>query len=256
MFLWMVMNMTGYPETASPPAAKSFGRLAIAVVLAAIVIGASIFTSSYFFIGNRTVTSTDVETTTITASATETQMLSCTGDQQVWNSTSSTDANDVPVLLMRPDSTGFICITYRSFWAGNASQFAHQFFVNGTFDFGLLIGKEHCSALSGGTGCITILSRSFIIGAFPSSIRPTVDTDYVTVVYAVTARSNSTGFYDDSAPYGYCQSMPMAVGYSASQVNASDFAPPTLAPCPFLPFAPFSVSIVGMNSTYIRFDSA
>ncbi|MDA4112483.1 MAG: hypothetical protein OK474_00340 [Thaumarchaeota archaeon] len=227
----------------------------MAVVLAAIVIGASVFASSYFSIGNRTVTSTDTETTTITVSATGTQMLSCSGDQQVWNSTSN-DANDVPVLLMRPDSTGFICVTYRSFWAGNASQYAQQFFVNGSFDFGLSIGKEHCAALSGSNGCITILSRSFIIGAFPSSIRPTVDTDYVTVVYAVTAGSNSTGFYDDSAPYGYCQSMPMAVGYSASQVNASDFAPPTLAPCPFLPFAPVSVSILGMNSTYVRFDSA
>jgi hypothetical protein len=248
--------MMGYSEMAPPPAPKSFGRLAIAVVLAAIVIGASVFASSYFFIGNRTVTSTDVETTTITVSATETQMVSCSGDHQVWSSTSSNDANSVPVLLMRPDSTGLICITYRSVWAGNASQYAQQFFVNGTFDFGLLIGKEHCTVLNGGSGCITILSRSFITGAFPSSIRPTVDTDYVTVVYAVTAMSNSTGFYDDSAPYGYCQNMPMAVGYSASQVNASDFAPPTLAPCPFLPFTPFSVSIVGMNSTYVRFDSA
>ena len=201
--------------------------------------------------------STDVETTTITATTTETQVLSCSGDQQVWSSTNSNDANSVPILLMRPDATSFICVTYQSFWAGNSSQYSQQFFANGTYDFALLIGKEHCTALNGGTECNTILSHSFIIGAFPSSIRPTAGTDYVTVVYAVTALSNSTGFYDNSAPYEYCQSMPMAVGYSASQVNASDFAPPTVTPCPFLPFTPFSVSIsVGMNLTHVRFGSA
>jgi hypothetical protein len=156
---------------------------------------------------------------------------------------------------MRPDSAGLVCVTYQSFWAGNATQYSQQFFINGTFDFAISISREHCTSLGGGIQCSTIRSHSFLTGAFPSSIRPTVDTDYVTVVYAIAAMSNSTGFYDNSAPYEYCQTMPMAVGYSASQVNASDFAPPTITPCPFLPFTPSSVSIVGMNSTYVEFDS-
>lgn len=47
--------------------------------------------------------------------------------------------------------------------------------------------------------------------------------NYVTIVYIITALGNSTGFYSESAPWTGCFGMPMAVGYSASQVNASDF---------------------------------
>jgi hypothetical protein len=80
-----------------------------------------------------------------------------------------------------------------------------------------------------------------------------VTTDYVTVVYMVDSLSNSTGFYDGSAPFRYCDAMPMAVGYTASQVNASDFAPRLLNSCPEVPFAPSSVSVGGMGVTWIAF---
>jgi hypothetical protein len=91
------------------------------------------------------------------------------------------------------------------------------------------------------------------ISALPSSIQPSASTNYVTVVYTVSALSNSTGFYDSSAPFQHCSGMPMAVGYSAAQVNASDFAPRIVHPCVFLPFFPSSVSVIGMNATFIAF---
>ena len=74
----------------------------------------------------------------------------------------------------------------------------------------------------------------------------------MTVVYRVSALQNSTGFYDQSAPYGYCGDIPMAVGYSASQVNGSDFPPrPPVHSCIAVPYIPISVGVSGMGVAYV-----
>jgi hypothetical protein len=209
-------------------------RLAAAVVVAVVVIGAAIIASSY---------------------------LRTTGpcSDQVWSASISYGDSIAPVLLMRPDSTAHICVTYQSVWKGNASQYTNQDSGYATYQFSLLILSYRC--LSGATaGCtggwVPTFNHSFGISATPSSIHPTSSTNYVTITYTVTASSNSTGFYDSSAPYNGCDFMPMAVGYAASQVNASDFGGFFLPlPCPFSPFWPSSVSVGGMNVTYISFLS-
>jgi hypothetical protein len=94
-----------------------------------------------------------------------------------------------------------------------------------------------------------------VVSASPGSIQPSSTTDYVSVVYTVRALANSTGFYDRSAPYDYCIGMPMAVGYSASQVNSSDFDPIVQPPCALLPFGPVGVSVGGMGVVYVPFGS-
>jgi hypothetical protein len=136
---------------------------------------------------------------------------------------------------------------------GDPSQWRSEYFANGTYEFDLFISKEHCATSGRGTACTATVSNSFAISALPNSIEPTASTNYVTVVYTVMALSNSTGFYDSSAPFDYCSGMPMAVGCSTFQVNPSDFAPRFVPPCVFLPFVPSSVSVNGMNATHIAF---
>jgi hypothetical protein len=234
---------------------RSYLVIASAIVIAGVLISASLFVA----IGQatKTVTSTSVKIVTSTTEVTVATDLTSPCTEQVWNSTGLPAYAKTPVLLAQPGSTSFICVTYQSAWRGNASLYdaflssSPFFFVNGTYQFGLGIWKEHCVNNSAGFSCSGFYSHSFEISALPGSIRPSAATDYVSVVYLVDSLTNSTGFYDDSAPLGACGGMPMAVGYSASQVNASDFAPRIAPPCGASPFLPTQVSVGGMDLTYL-----
>jgi len=188
-------------------------------------------------------TSTFTQTTTVTLPAT-TQVEPCSG-QVVWNVNSSS-ASNIPVLLMQPDSTAYVCVTYQTQWQGNATD-PHAPPSNSTFDFGLNVSNEHCTTGPDSFGCASTISNSFVIEAYPASVETTPDMDYVNVLYVVSALGNSTGFYDGSAPFDYCFAMPLAVGYSASQVNGSDFAPRFLHGCPYLFLTPRQVSVSEME---------
>ena len=115
----------------------------------------------------------------------------------------------------------------------------------------LVVTYEGCSGPTGGASCNQIIYHSFDVGVVPSSITPTGTMDYFTVVYSVTAPSNSTGFYDSSAPWIGCEGMPMAVGYSASQVSASDFTQQPVVFCPAQPYTPVAEYVTGMSVTYV-----
>ena len=158
---------------------------------------------------------------------------------------------ETPVLLMQPGTTGYICVTLQSAWQGSAADYQSDPFISSYYQFGFDAVNASCvnDALRCGSGD---LSNSFTFSASPSSIRPTAATDYVTVVYSVTALGNSTGFYDYGL-YGYCGGMPMAVGYSISQVNASDFVPAvTPQGCYLLGFYDVAVSVgPGMSVAYV-----
>ncbi len=226
---------------------RGFARPVIALVVAAAVIGAAIAASSYSGTAAPRSTGPSTSSETVTTSVPQ----SCSED--VYNSRTAMTMENVPVLLMQPGSTGYICVTYQSVWEGNSSLYQKQYFVNGIYPFELSIGTESCTASGGGTGtyCAETVSHSFVITASPASIIPTPTMDYVSMVYTVTALGSSTGFYDRSAPYERCSGMPMAVGYS--QVNASDFAPIAAPSCPFLPFAPVGVSVQGIGVVYLPF---
>jgi hypothetical protein len=154
---------------------------------------------------------------------------------------------------MQPGSTATFCVTYQSEWQGNSTRYAADLFYKGASSFGVSISKEQCGATAT-TGCSGVLSYSFVTSAFPSLFQPSAGTDYVTVVYTVRSMSNSTGFYDNAVPSGDCASWPMAIGYTASQVNSSDFTLGLSASC--IPeFLWISTSVSGMNVTYIPFGS-
>ena len=228
---------------------RNFNKLAVAVVVAALVLAASLISYSHF---EMTVTST----VTATSTASVVTSVSSYCNEGVYNSLTDLTLSNVPVLLMQPDTTGYICVTYQSSWAGNASIYTSQFFPNGTYQFQpLSISREHCVTTGTATQCNPTISNSFQTSTSPAVITPSPTTDYVSVVFTVTALANSTGFYDRSAPYDYCIGMPVAVGYSALQVNSSDFSPIIIPPCAFMPFAPVGVSVGEMNVIYIPFSS-
>jgi DNA-binding transcriptional ArsR family regulator len=227
----------------------------LVAVLVCVALVGSLFGYTYLT-ASRTVTAT----TTVTATRTVTTDLISPCNDQVWSASGLSVNSTVPVLLMRPDSTRYICVTYQSAWAGNSSQYASQYSGDTAYRFGLYIVTYNCVSGSTESGCTggwtPTISHSFGIDASPSLIQLTPYTDFVTVTYTVNAMSNSTGFYDDSAPLGYCGAMPMAVGYAASQVNASDF-PGYILPwaigCYAALLIPSSVSVSGMNVTYVTF---
>jgi hypothetical protein len=155
--------------------------------------------------------------------------------------------NLTPVLTMQPGTMGSICVTYKTSWGGDPSVFnsltsgwESTYLKNGSFPFMLFIGNN--------TG-----RGPFEITATPSSVRPTANMTYVTVQYDVTALPNSTGIYDYSAPYGYCGSVPMVVGFSASQLKGSDFPPrPSPHSCIAELFSPVSVGVVGIGVALVN----
>ena len=198
-----------------------------------------------YFIGSNS--SRPVQTTTFTS----TVVQPCAG-QTVWNGSSTPWL--VPVLLMKPNATAYACVTYQTYWEGNPDfNFTGPGWPTDTFQFyPVQVINEQCTSANGGSGCNPSVSHAFRTSVFPTSVNFTVYTDYVSVIYTITSLSNSTGYYSNSVPYGYCTSMPMAVGHPASDVNGSDIGPLYYPACPRLYMSPISVSVSGMGVVYLK----
>ena len=167
---------------------------------------------------------------------------------------SGSNQSTTPVLLMQPNTTADACITYQTWWQGNPNyNFTGSLGrPSGTWVFYPFSGaNERCSPSP--IGCGPVVSNAFRISVSPASVNYSVFTDYVTVLYTITALANSTGYYSNSVPYQTCSSMPLAVGHPASEINASDFGPLIYGSCGLLlPLYPVSVSVVGMTVTEIK----
>ena len=183
-----------------------------------------------------------------TVSTTTALLQPCAG-QVVWNLNSS--SSTVPVLLMQPNSTAIACVTYQTWWKGNPSEITNSSpsQPTGPYQFyPFLVSNEACTA----NGCGPIVSNAFMVGVFPTSVQLTEYTNYVEVLYIITALGNSTGYYSNSVPFEACSSMPMAVGHPASDLNGSDFGPLITPICPLLQLTPVSVSVSGMGVVYLK----
>lgn len=146
-----------------------------------------------------------------------------------------------PVLLMHPNSTGTVCVTYQILY--NWEVYSKGGNVEGIFHFGLHIGRND----------------KFILTAIPDQLDLTGATagSKFAVIYKIHAMPNSKGFYSHAVPKGSCLFYPLAVGHAATQVKASDFALDTFTdippPCAMLLYGVDSVRISGMNYTNIVF---
>jgi hypothetical protein len=154
-----------------------------------------------------------------------------------------------PVLAMRTPSTTFACVTYQISLAG-APQASNYSAYNQTITFAL--GFSVCQRIGqAGLGCAPLHALSG--GAYPSQITLSNSPPTFTVIYNITSTSGLTGFFDDVGDgfWGY----PLAVGYQASKLNASDFhiilSPHTTI---WEPIRAISISVIGMDWTYVEFQ--
>src|SRR5574340_267576 len=130
----------------------------------------------------------------------------------------------VPVLMMKPNSTATVCVTYQfiSDWNSYPNK---DIYPHGIF--------ETCCLVHMGKSSTVTSSNQFEVLANPPLFNVTgvYNESKITVVYKIHAGLDSSGFYDSSIPYGNCNSYPLAVGYDSSQVDASDFSYNMDIPC-------------------------
>ena len=138
-----------------------------------------------------------------------------------------TSLNTVPVLLMKTNSTACAKLTFTiisNYNDCNGPNCQHVLDVEPTGLIGNLHYEKH-----GGSFSITSgkdYTNSFKIMTIPSMVdlaNYPIGTNY-TITYIIRPLSNATGFYDQSIPRLACERYPLAVGYAADQVNASDFS--------------------------------
>jgi len=184
---------------------------------------------------------------------------SCGGQLEVWGPDYGYDgvSSTVPVLLMQPKTTGFICVLYKSVTDGGVTPNATGIDVY-LQDFHIF--KSQCATEGGGIGCSYRPSESFETSEVKlNSTTPFISNStavYVGVIYSVTALSNSTGFYTGSAPRPGCGGLPMAVGHPASQLSATNFTGLfTISLCPYSPFEPVEVGVIGIQVTDVAFPN-
>lgn len=212
-------------------------RNAVAAVLLIVVVIAATSTGYLFGASSRT-----IQTTTSTAGGT---VQPC-GDLVVRPGNSSL----IPVLLMQPNATAYLCVTYQTAWKGNFTAYPGGPYEPYAFH-PFVVSNEQCTD----NGCKPYgFSNAFAVGVFPPVVNLTAHTDYVVVLYTITALAGSTGYYSNGVTFGCGPGFPMAVGHSASDVNGSDFGPLLTPSCPVSLYllSPVSVSVSGMGVVYLK----
>jgi hypothetical protein len=155
--------------------------------------------------------------------------------------------NIFPVLIMSPNSTATVCVTYNfmSDWQSYPNK--------DVYPHGIL---KTCCFVHPGWYSSPALSNKFEILANPPLFNVTgvMNNSKISVTYKIYAKSDSAGFYDTSVPFDGCLSYPLAVGHDTSEVDATKFHADFAVPC----FATIddvdSVNIVsGMTYKEIQF---
>lgn len=157
--------------------------------------------------------------------------------------------NEIPVLLMQPNSTAKICVEY--YFDSDWNSYPNK----EIYPYGIL---ETCCFISNAKYSTEPSSRVTVMADPPLfNVTGVHSGTKISVVYTIRTGSNSTGFYDNSVPYGSCMSYPMAIGYAASQVDKSHFSKwiAVIPPCFYSIDGVDSVKIIsGMNYTMVDFS--
>lgn len=163
-----------------------------------------------------------------------------------------TSLNTIPVLLMKMNSTACAKLTFTiisNYNDCNGPNCQHVLDVKPTGLIGNLHYEKHGDSFSITSG--KDYDNSFKIVTIPSTVdlaNYPIGTNY-TVTYIIRPLANATGFYDQSIPRLVCERYPLAVGYAADQVNASDFSyiDPLNPPCASGAYVLTKVEVSGMD---------
>ncbi len=132
--------------------------------------------------------------------------------------------NIFPVLIMSPNSTATVCVTYKfnSDWQTYPNK---DVYPHGILETCCIIHMESHSSPGS--------SNKFEIFANPPLFNVTNihNGSKLSVIYKIYAKPDSGGFYDTSVPFDGCLSYPLAVGYDQSQIDATKFHADFDIPC-------------------------
>ncbi|MDE1765848.1 MAG: hypothetical protein KGI27_06185 [Thaumarchaeota archaeon] len=162
-----------------------------------------------------------------------------------------------PVLLMKSNSTACARLTFTvvsNFKDCNGMHCSSLVRFNSTLNIGNVRQEKN----NYGTSVTPAkdYTHSFKIKVVPETVdlaNQPLGSKF-TVTYIIRALSNATGFYDSSVLKGICNSYPLAVGYSADEVNASDFTyiNSVALPCPAGLYQLSGVEISGMSYAEVK----
>lgn len=166
----------------------------------------------------------------------------------------------VPALLMKTSGTAcakLVFLVYKNFTQTSSPKivdFSHSLSIwrdyhIGSYSTWSMDGRDYTNLFN-----ITETPRTVDLSNYPIGSR-------FTVTYMITPRINATGFYDHTLPNRvndfsetYCNDgYPLAVGYGADQVNASDFGFlfPYANPCASRSYGLIDIQISNMDYTTI-----
>ncbi|HKU33358.1 MAG TPA: hypothetical protein VJR22_05890 [Candidatus Nitrosotalea sp.] len=169
-------------------------------------------------------------------------------------------SNTVPVLLMQSNSTACTRLTFTitsNYKDCNGKICQNIVSLDSTLHIGNLHYEKHDNMFSVSSG--KDYTNSFNITTIPHTIdldNHPIGTNF-TVTYVIKPLSNATGFYDQSIPKLACERYPLAVGYPADHVNASNFSYiDTLnPPCASWVYTLSRVEISGMDYKQVTLGS-
>lgn len=159
-----------------------------------------------------------------------------------------------PVFVVGDDSTMDICILLWDQYAGSNLNYSSAPYLNAT----LWPGYTSYTADDGNTIVVQYSPAINVTVTQPQNFSITTN-QTVVVEYEISTGENSTGFDglgpSNSIPYSVfaCRSIPLAVGYSASQVNNSDFPPYAGLPegCLQPPLVGYIIGYTGGSVVYL-----
>lgn len=206
-----------------------------------------------------TVTTTSTETTITTfhnsilvnATATTTVLPQCGPFQTLGVVSPSGNGSTIatPAFIMNLDSIGCVRVTYTLESNLTVDYLPYGSNFSGTPRIGKYVAIYGPDGKINGLGALA--SHNFLISSIPSSVNISqiaVGSSF-SFVYLIKPLSNATGFYDYGIPQACTgfPAYPLAVGYAASQVNASDFFGYVGWSCPYLPWSITSVEFANME---------
>ena len=162
------------------------------------------------------------------------------------------DSRVTPALLMGTNSTACVRLTFTivsNYKDCNGFTCQNMIELGSTLHVGNLHYEKHDNMFSISSG--KDYTSSFVITTIPDAVNLEnypVGANF-TVIYIIKPLANATGFYDQSIPKLACERYPLAVGYAADQVNASDFdyIDPLNPPCVSGVYTLTEVEIAGMG---------
>jgi hypothetical protein len=174
----------------------------------------------------------------------------------------------VPVLLMDSNSTGCFKLTFTVGDTGNSDHTYRLAILRQELDFHIrdsnvtMHGKLF--SIAPGKDYTKSFEISNISQTVDNSANSQIGNDPVnypagtnfTETYTIKALPGAKGFYDYSIPGPICSHYPLAVGYAADQVNASDFSKvnPFGQMCMNLPFKIVAVHVSGMSYKQLQLE--